>query len=152
MDVIREEINKTERFLYFVLLLWHNLVGLDELYDSAVKKYYFIQTIGPFIFFLFHPSFIWRWGETVKPSALSLNMEWCKWSNVITLLRTIFITALFALFVQQSFTAFIKYLEGKTSYHTTLKVVRYIYSLFLSSENISSAGKEQLDVSLSDSL
>ena len=60
VDVIREEINKTERFLYFVLLLWHNLVGLDGFYNpikyySSVKKYYFIQTIGPFIFFFVSP-------------------------------------------------------------------------------------------------
>lgn len=71
--------------------------------------------------FLFHPSFIQTLGRRPNPP-FSRNMEWCKWSNVITLLRTIFITALFALFVQQSVTALIKFLDGKTSYHITLKV------------------------------
>ena len=50
-------------------------------------------------------------------------MECCKWSNVIRLFRTIFITALFTLFLQQSITAVIKFLDGKTSYHITLKVL-----------------------------
>ena len=79
-------------------------------------------------------------------------MEWCKWSNVITLLRTVFITALFTLFVHQSVTALIKFLEGKTSYHITLKVLYGLSPFLPCVEDILSAGKEHLGLPLCDSL
>ena len=50
-------------------------------------------------------------------------MSWLKCSSVMRMVRTVVVLALFALFLQQSVTALLKFLDRKTSYHITLKVM-----------------------------